>query len=338
MPAPIYVHSVGMTTAVGLYAAAASAAMRAGIRRIELLPYLDDDRSPLKGASVPVAPDDTSAEQRRLTLLDHALRDALRRVGLERLARTPLIVALPEGLKPDVHMVRQFTTQLSARCGVPLDPRKVRLLARGSAGAYLAMVTARDQLADGPVIVAAVDSLVRARELQALSRARRLATEKHTDGFIPGEAAACVLLDRAPTGSVGAVLGLGYGEEPGLLDNDIPLRGTGVTEAARRALDEAGLAMHDMDFRLSDYTGESYFFKEQALVVSRLLRKRKEEFPLWGCTNGLGYVGAAAGLCNVAWALESWKRGATPGRHAIAWAGGYGSARASLVLRCGGPK
>lgn len=334
---PIHVHSVGMVSAVGLKAATGSAAMRAGIQRIDDLPYLDDDRKPLRGSTVSVLPSDLPASKRRLSLLTYALHDALQRYGVGVLERIPIIVALPAGLQPEPHLVEHFAADLSATSGVRIDPRNVRLMTRGSLGGYLAIATARDLLAAGPVLVAATDSLVTARELLAHSKSRRLLTDANTDGFVPAEAAACLLLDRNPAGAVATVLGLGYGEEPGLPENDVPLRSEGLTQAARGALREADLDMNHMDFRLSDLTGEGYYFKEQALVVSRVLRQRKVDFPLWSCTTTLGYVGAAAGLCNLAWAIETAKRGAVPGRNAIAWAGGSGPGRAALVLRCGSP-
>ena len=160
-----------------------------------------------------------------------------------------------------------------------------------------------------------------------------------SDGVIPGEAAACLLLARpeARRGGKGSqvlatIRGIGFGEERSLRSNDIPLRADGLTAAAKAALGEAGLAMHDMDFRLSDAAGDSYAFKEQSLVVTRLLRKNKESFPLWLSADSLGDVGAAAGLCGLATAIAAFRRGYAPGPRAIAFASSESGARAALVL------
>ena len=53
--------------------------------------------------------------------------------------------------------------------------------------------------------------------------------------------------------------------------------------------------MHDMDFRITDISGEQYYFKEAALALSRTLRQRKEEFDIWHPAECTGEAGAAVG-------------------------------------------
>ena len=98
---------------------------------------------------------------------------------------------------------------------------------------------------------------------------------------------------------------------------DEPLLGVGLTRAADLALTEAGVGMHDIDFRLSDVTGESYGFKEQVLAVNKLLKVHKEEFPLWHYADAIGDTGAAAGLCQLAIAYQAFVKGYAPGRRAV---------------------
>jgi 3-oxoacyl-[acyl-carrier-protein] synthase I len=174
--------------------------------------------------------------------------------------------------------------------------------------------------------------LINAATLQALQRAGRLLTEDNSDGVIPGEAAACLLLHAYEKRAWAHVSGLGLAHEPGLPTNDVPLRGDGVVAAAHAALGEVGLGLHDIDVRVSDAAGESYHFKEQVLLMSRLLRQRKEGFPLLLCATQLGDTGAAAGLVGIISAIEDVQRGFAPGRRAIAFAGASDGRRGAAVL------
>src|SRR5690606_28481597 len=152
----------------------------------------------------------------------------------------------------------------------------------GAHGGYAALERGRACVRAGrPSIVAAAESQVTARALLALSQRQRLQVEGNSDGVIAGEAAAAVLLTADGRQALARIRGLGFAREPSSLDNDVPLRAEGLLHAARAALLEAGLEPHELDFRVSDAAGESFYFKEQALLASRLLRERKAEFPLW---------------------------------------------------------
>lgn len=332
---PIYVRAVGMACPVGLGWRAACAAIRAGIDRKQELPYLDNQHRPVTGSFLGNLDMSTPGEQRWLNLLAHALADLALAQAPATLGALPLILALPvdpDGRAPDVGML---ASELAGRLNFTIDPRRVRVITQGAPGGYQAIAMARDMLRQGQCpacLVAAADSLVHARALLALFEQRRLLTGDNSDGIIPGEAAACLMLASSAAPSLAVVRGLGFAEERALPDNDTPLRGDGLAAAARVALAEAGLAIHEADFRLSDAAGESYYFKEQALVVLRLLRERKVKFPLWQCADALGDTGAAAGLCGLATAIAGFCRGYAPGPRAIGFVGNTRGQRASLVL------
>ena len=68
-----------------------------------------------------------------------------------------------------------------------------------------------------------------------------------------------------------------------------------MVQAFRAALEDAGCTLGDLDFRITDVSGEQYMFKEAALAMTRLLRKRKEEFDIWHPADCIGETGAAIG-------------------------------------------
>ncbi|NMO17397.1 hypothetical protein HPC49_06500 [Pyxidicoccus fallax] len=320
---------------MGLRWASACAALRAGINRKQISPYFDNQgreivishmRDTLKPRSAP--------EERWLFFLTHALQEILEQTGTKVFEQLPLLIALPAAPAMEHYSAEFLVQELAPRLKVVLNPDKVRIFTEGSYGGYSALAAGRRLLRqhEAPAcVVAGAESMMCARTLLRLSERHRLLVEGNSDGVIPGEAAACVLLSLQGKG-LAAIRGMGFSREPASLENDLPLRADGITASARAALDEAKLALHDVAFRFSDAAGESFYFKEQALLVSRLLRERKSEFPLWLCAESLGDTGAAAGLCGMLWAIAAWTRRYAPGHRAIGFAGNEYGGRAAVIL------
>ena len=109
------------------------------------------------------------------------------------------------------------------------------------------------------------------------------------------------------------VVGIGFGREPATILNDEPLLGTGLAAAVREALGSAGFTFQDVDFRIADSTGEAFGFREQTLLLARLLRQPRPAMPLWHPAEFIGSVGAASGVVHVALAVEALRLGFAPG-------------------------
>jgi 3-oxoacyl-[acyl-carrier-protein] synthase-1 len=309
--------------------------MMAGIDRRQALEYCDNRGNPIIGSRLSVIDPGVSVEQRWLFMLAGALKDAMVRVGAARLEELPLFLSLPMKTSGGAYDARFLAEELSARLGVSLLSARIKAFADGACGGYTALATARSALQRGDCemcVVAGADSLIGARSLLKLAQDGRLLVEENSDGVIPGEAAAALVLSARQREPLAIVRGIGFGNEPASLDNDVPLRGLGIGAATRAALDEAGMALHDIDFRVSDAAGESYHFKEQALLVARLLQQRKEQFPLWLCAESLGDCGAAMGICGVAYAVAAITHKRATGRRAITFAGNDRGYRAAVVL------
>lgn len=333
--AALHVHGVGLACPVGLTATSACAAIRARVDQRFEMDYLDNAGEPIVGSFSERLGWERTRRQRWLVLLAYALGDLGRTHGMELLGQVPILLAAPFDTQGTVPAPAELARSLGKLLAMPFDPRQIRVLTRGSLGGLWAIGEVREWLrkqGEQRVVVAGADSFIEARILARLARERRLLTSDNADGFIPGEAAACILLGMSGRDSLAAITGLGFGEEPGRLDNDIPLRGEGIATAARQALAEAGLGLHDMHFRLSDATGEAYWFKEQVLVVSKLLRQNMDAFPLWLSASILGHVGCAAALVNIIMAIRAWERGYAPGPRAIVFGSNDVGERAALVL------
>ncbi len=332
--------AMGMSCPLGLRWQDAAAAVRAGVVAFEELDYIDDDGEAITGAAL-ARLDQMLAypgyRARATQLLAWSINQALVDVPLAQRAGLPVVLALPTGMRSSPEH-NQALIEALASCNAPVLGLQAGMVARapggGASAGMRALDWARSYLDQAEYcLVAAADSLIGARPLAELARERRLLTQSNPDGVIPGEGAAAVLLTRGRAQSALAEIhGLGFHQEPGLLENDVPLRAEGVLGASRQALADAGWEPGTLDLRISDAAGDSYAFKEQALLLARLLRSPKAELPLWLPANCLGHMGVAAGLCGVVLATEAFACHQAPGPRTICFAGDNRGERAALVL------
>lgn len=330
--AALHVTGAGLASPLGFTAIMGAAAMRAGLDRRSVLPYVDDDGTPIVGSAMFGQENEFRAGKRWTLLAARAIEDALAGRPLD-IVRTRLFFALPEGR----YDTSELAEAISAELGFNLDAQHIDIGTGGSAAGVEALVRAQTHLRDtidGEVLVCAADSLIAARPLHALFSRHRLLTRSNSDGVVPGEAAACIVASLRPEGSLARIRGIGIAREPATLFNDVPLRGDGLTTAVRSALAEARCPLHAIDFRLSDAAGESFFFKEHALAMNRVLEQNVDGFPLWQSAATLGDVGTASGLANAVWAVAAMQSGYAPGPNAIVLASSAeGHGRAALVLQ-----
>jgi 3-oxoacyl-[acyl-carrier-protein] synthase-1 len=201
-------------------------------------------------------------------------------------------------------------------------PKPPISIVRGGPGADLLALEQAAALLDAgrasQVLICAVDSSINARALHCLREAGRLRTSSNPHGVIPGEAAACLLVERGGSGTAGmSVVSLGVGLEPATLSNDVPVRAEGLSGALRRALEAANCRLDDVDWRLANHGDEGFFVKEHSLALARLLEAPKPALPLWQPAEFIGDLGVAAGLTQIIWATQAWVRGYAPGRTAM---------------------
>jgi 3-oxoacyl-[acyl-carrier-protein] synthase-1 len=337
----MYITSTGIVCAVGLNAAAACAALRAGIANFVELPYHDNQGEPIIGAMVPGISRDLKRDELLTALLARAISDCLCNKPRELLANTPLFVGLAETDRPGgtSGWGPSIISSVEEKLKLKFHPRLSGVIPQGHTSGFRALQTAKQLFLNGQAqacIISGVDSYINASALLWLDRHWRLKTEENSDGVIPGEAAAAVLLDSQITAQSVCkvrVVGLGFAHERAHVLSEDPLLGLGLAEAARIALAEAGCQMHEIDFRISDVTGESYGFKEHALALGRLMRTRRAELPLWHCADAIGDTGAAAGICQLVICVHAFKKHYAPGNRVMGYTSAVPGERAVVVLQ-----
>ena len=273
-------------------------------------------------------------------LLSASIRDCLRGVEREReVLGAPLLIGTtekerPAALRDSEILLQDLDRDLLER----LKPTLVKEFPQGQTAGFHALLFARDLFASrraSAALICGVDSYISAVALDWLQRTSRLKTPANSDGVIPGEAAACILVTKAAPidRALVRVSGLGFAHESASVLDEAPLTGTGLVSAARAALVDAGMRLEQVSFRLSDVTGESYGFKEQSLMISRMLRSRRESFPLWHCADSIGDVGAAAGVCHLVVAHRAFLKKYAPGTSSICCTSSVFGDRAVAVVQ-----
>jgi 3-oxoacyl-[acyl-carrier-protein] synthase-1 len=341
----MFITGTSMVCPVGLYAASACAAKRAGLSGLESLPYRDNRSEPIVGAMVPGLEVALPRASRLLELLTQGLVDLLRGSHDVPWIQVPLLLCLAEPERPgggdgNAVLAQSIMDRMYDEFGVQFHPASSRAFPAGHVAGFRALHEARRLIQTGQVpacVVCGVDSMLNAATLHWLNQHDRLKTPDNRDGVIPGEAAAAVLLQARPGAGIGTgteVIGLGFGKEGAPILSDEPLLGHGLTTAARAALAEAKIGLHEIDLRLSDATGELYGFKELPLMEGRLMRVvRKQAQPVWHWAEAIGDTGAAAGIAQLVLADHAFRHGYAPGPRALGLSSAVAGGRAAVVLR-----
>lgn len=341
----MYLGSTGMVCSVGLSATAACAAMRAGIAKFDELRFRDVDGLPIIGAMIESLTVELQSGSRLVEMLAMAIQDCVAQKPAMGMERVPLLVGLAEPARPGgaAGSGESLISQVQGRLGLKFHSGLSKVIPKGHTAGFDALRLARELLQRPEVsgcLVCGVDSYLNSHSLRWLDHQWRLKREGHTDGVIPGEAAAAALVQReAPEKAENRVevVGLGFGHEKATVVSEEPLLALGLADAARQALAEAGWGFHELDFRLSDVTGENYGFRELALIEGRLARvARSQNQPVWHAADAIGDTGAAAGVVQLARAAAAWAKGCAPGTRAACFTSAVPGDRAVALLRCDG--
>jgi len=332
------VQAAGLVTAVGLDSRSTCAAIRCAIDNFQETRFIDRGGEWQIAAQVPWGTE-SGGRGKLIDMAARAVAEALAQApGLDS-AQLVLLLGIAEHERPgrlpnlDASLLRDLQASLGLRFHASSS-----VIPRGRVSGAVALLNARKLIYEQGhrhVLVAGVDSFLNALTLAAYDEADRLLTSQNSNGFIPGEGASAILLS-APIASDEpqlACIGLGFGVESATVTAErVALRAEGLTRALRNALTEANCSVEHFDCRLTDISGEQYYFKEAALLMSRNLRARKESFPLVHPADCIGECGAAIGPALLAIALTAARKKYAEGPNVLCHLGNDAGQRAVALL------
>jgi 3-oxoacyl-[acyl-carrier-protein] synthase-1 len=336
MKPPLVITGSGMCCPLGFDAPSTRAAIRAGLCHFEESDFLDARGQRVLVARVPLG--DIWGPRRLATMFELALTECTASASDFDPALTALLLTVADRGRAGYSdsWAHACFNACSSVVGKPFHPES-RVLPLGRAGIGPALTGAHTLLVKGyvkRVVVAGVDSYLNAHSINHFLRKVRILSVGASDGFVPGEGAGALLVELASAARPASirVLGVGVADEPATLDNDEPQLARGLAAAARQALSTSGYHANDMGFRLADLSGESFFFREAAIVSTRLLDHPTGRMPLLHLGDCVGETGAAVGPLSLAYLAGAMPRGHTPGALGLAHFASDGGARAALVV------
>ena len=329
--------NTGLVAPVGLSAPAACAAFRAKLTNPSETRFKGSDGEWLMAHQVALEqPWRGIAKLARMAAM--AIEEALEGIPPVEWTRIPLVLCVAEPQRPGRidGLEDQLFLDIQELLGASFSPHS-RIVAHGRVGPAVAMHHARSLIDAGEatrVLVAATDSFVLGATLGYYEREDRLLTAENSNGFMPGEGAGALLVGESQ-GVAGELVcdGLGFAREAATVALDEPLRGDGLTQAMKAALQDAGWGREGKRFRIADLSGEQYYFKEASLALSRAIPQRKDDWELWHPAECMGEAGAASAMACLVAGHAAAAKGYAPAPEAIVHFSSDEGTRAVVLMR-----
>ena len=345
----IVVSGVGAVCATGHSAAVSFTSVKAGLARIgesaEL--FIRDDKQKRLAVNCAAVEGVADGHRRFLRLYRLAVRafaeaTAHARFDATMLESTPMYLALAEANRPglDDRAESRLAARLSQALEIADMSAQTTIVAAGHAGGFIALDAAVQAIRRGErtrVIVGAVDTYLDELSLQWLHDIGRLKLAGSAKGFVPGEAAAFLVIERKAAaeergaGCYAALESVATGHEAnGYYERDVPCTGEGLTQAIRSALG-GRIGPAAVSLVLCDLNGERHRANEWGLAMARCFGSDAGPSMLWHPADGLGDVGAASGVLNLVLGTLALAR-SPRGRSALAWGASDDGERGAAVL------
>jgi 3-oxoacyl-[acyl-carrier-protein] synthase I len=340
--ADVSVVSWGARTPLGYTAPPSAAAVRAGIAGFQEHPYIVDSAGqPMVTAHAPYVTA-VKHRERLLELLVPAIEEALAPLQLKKSISHPIALSL--ALPPPRAGHPSFAAEISV-----LLRQQVKGLASvtcfevGHAAGALALQHALQQMGASPSglhLVAGVDSYIDADTLEWLESQEQLhnaGPEGNPWGFIPGEAAGCLLLATGKAAehyqmpSRCKLLSLGIGNEQNRIKTDTVCIGKGLSDAFAQTLEHLPKDCKVAQV-ICDQNGEAYRADEYGFTILRHGERFRAGSDFQAPADCWGDVGAASLPLFIILTAEARERAYSLGKHYLLWASSESGERGAVLV------
>jgi 3-oxoacyl-[acyl-carrier-protein] synthase-1 len=334
---PLRVAASGICCAVGYNAPAASCALRAGMDNFTESACVADDGSPVRVARI--MDEDHWGARRLAQWARYAIGECLEQISPAEREHMPLLLlTAPQNRPLSTERDRIDTAQAAAEALEMRFPDTSLIYSGGHAVIGKALLQAKEMLQArngvDKVLIAGLDSLIGAPTVTHYLRQERLLVSGNSDGFLPGEGAAAIVVERAAPHDKGLHLaGIGLGREAGRPDGSAPSRAQGLSNAMRQAMAQAGIDCNALAFRLSDQNGEAFFAREAANAITRIAEPGGSIPRVLTTADCTGEIGAATGVLMLAWLHHFLPHPDAPGQCGLIHLADDLGARSAIVVR-----
>ncbi|MDQ1818144.1 hypothetical protein RBA41_33080 [Massilia sp. CCM 9210] len=318
LPSPLFaLRSNGMVTVVGNSTAQTTASWIAQTRRQRRI-HLDGFADPFTIADCNTVTAGLGGVERLSSMLASAVTEALD--NAEHLGPNPQAECLEILLVPQ-WLASEGCAQLSAMLSSWIAPypvwsgrsRERMIIQAGATGAWLALEHAYRALGQNRrlqhVMIAAVDSACESAVLRHAADADWLLRPGNSQGYIPGEAAACVLLER-----IRNVTDISTDDfalhRPALVQAPARLwpgadqaDASPLCKALSGALASSGMGATNISHLESEMDGSDWRARIESTALNRVIFTETSALPQWRPATLLGQVGTAGGV--IAWLLPA---------------------------------
>jgi 3-oxoacyl-[acyl-carrier-protein] synthase-1 len=316
----------GMISPVGLNAYQSCASIRAGINRMSELDFTVEndefDELPIIGCAVSGVTDGHLGLGRWTKLASKALEDLLNVAGNPVIDtdHTGLYIGLPELSREGIDK------RIAEMLGYRIEQWRLwqgmedmtKTYTEGRAAVFLALQDAFTDIGNGLIdcaIVGGVDSLIEPDTLGYLHGKKRIKTEDNSEGLIPSEAAAFLLIETQEhainrEANIMAMLSApNTSTESNTIWTDQPSLAKAASDAMRNTFQQLNDQGEQTGIIVSDMTGESYYGKELSVTATRVMKNVKQPWRLWHPGDCVGDTGAAASAINAIVAIRAMGKG-----------------------------
>lgn len=345
-----HIVGLGACTPIGSNVWSSCAAARAGISGFNEDPFMIDTAGePMIVARAPWLDVDTTGVERLAELLIPAMEEALRscEAALSMEGRSKPRVRLALGLPPErpglpKNLANEVKQEILKRFGDSFCA--YAQFSVGHASGLVALEVAAQRLRNQDLdmcLVAGVDSYLEPETLEWLEENDQLhsaGARNNQWGFIPGEAAGCVVVaservvrqfELQTLAQIGAV---SVARENNLIKTGSVCIGEGLTAAMRGAL--AALPPdRKIDNVICDMNGEPYRGDEYGFTIARTSQYFQSASDFVAPADTWGDVGAASGPLFVAAATIAGRKGYSNGPLTMVWTSSEGGERAAALVR-----
>ncbi len=335
---PMEIEALAMCSSMGVGAEWNAALMRCGYNNFRQTDFINQESgAALLGAGIAEAEDYYGvARYSRIAALVIEELQSKRQIDLENIV---IIFCLPSiDNLPSNNFHEAFNDQIVKYLDIQTISKDSLFYYTDHCSVVDALISTRKLISTGieEVMLIGIDTLLNARRITKYDYEyglSRLLSENNSDGFIPGEAGAGLILrQHNPNSTATCITGLGYGSESGSFGSDEALTGKGMTSAVLEVLNDTGLKASDFDFRISNASGELYSFKEVALTSIQILQEKRETWPLWHPAEYVGEVGSAIGLIMLLMAHFAFEKSYAPGTRALCLLSDDDDKRAAIAI------